>query len=469
MKKFVLELALVFALTSIALASEDSFQFGRFGTVHIYYQSPQPQNIVLFVSGDGGWNLGVIDMARSLASLNALVAGIDITHYLKQLEKSSEPCSFPASDFELLSKYIQKKYGYDNYTAPVLVGYSSGATLVYATLVQAPTTTFRGGISMGFCPDLPVTKPFCHGNGLNWTAEPKGKGYNFLPSDALEVPWVVLQGDIDQVCSSKDTAEFVKLVKKNATIFQLAKVGHGFSVPKNWMPQFKQAYATVASAKSDSPPEATAPEVSDLPLVEVPSNDSTNDILMVHLTGDGGWGITDRGLAKALSDSGISVVGLNTLHYFWKEKDADRASADLARILRYYLTTWNKSEVILCGYSLGADVLPFMTSRLPQDLFSKVKLVVLIGPSAQTEFKFHLSDWMGGGPGKDAVPVQPEIEKLKTLRITCFYGENDDNDICPLLDSTYVKIIELRGGHLVKSHFDPIASEIINSAKNLNK
>jgi len=98
--------------------------------------------MVLFVSGDGGWNQGVVDMARTLASLDAVVAGIDITHYLRELRNSPEACFYPASDFELLSKLIQKRFDFPNYVPPILVGYSSGATLVYAVLVQAPPNIF---------------------------------------------------------------------------------------------------------------------------------------------------------------------------------------------------------------------------------------------------------------------------------------------------------------------------------------
>ncbi len=43
--------------------------------------------MILFVSGDGGWNQGVVDMARELAGMDALVAGIDIVHYLKRWKK----------------------------------------------------------------------------------------------------------------------------------------------------------------------------------------------------------------------------------------------------------------------------------------------------------------------------------------------------------------------------------------------
>jgi len=144
-------------------------------------------------------------MARQLAALDALVVGIDIRHFLKELEETAEKCSYPAADFEALSKYVQKRYDFPRYVSPLLVGYSSGATLVYATLVQAPATTFRGAVSLGFCPDLPLNRPFCRGNGLEWKRGPKGKGYSFLPAMNLEVPWIALQGGVDQVCDPSAT------------------------------------------------------------------------------------------------------------------------------------------------------------------------------------------------------------------------------------------------------------------------
>ncbi len=122
---------------------ESTDSFGPFGHLHIYKAVEQPKHVVLFISGDGGWNLGVIDMARSLAGPDSMVVGIDITHYIKQLNASSEKCDYPAAHFEALSQYLQKKYKFTQYTLPVLVGYSSGATLVYATLAQSPPQYLR--------------------------------------------------------------------------------------------------------------------------------------------------------------------------------------------------------------------------------------------------------------------------------------------------------------------------------------
>ncbi len=170
-------------------------------------------DVVLFVSGDGGWNLGVVDMARALAANDALIIGIDITHYLNQLEKSAEACVYPGADFELLSKFVQKKFGFPHYRTPILVGYSSGATLVYAILTQSPPGTFRGAMSLGFCPDLDVKKPFCKGAGLEWQPGARQKGCVFGPAHHLREPWIAFQGTIDQVCDPAATETFVQQVE----------------------------------------------------------------------------------------------------------------------------------------------------------------------------------------------------------------------------------------------------------------
>ena len=95
-----------------------------FGKVWIYRTAPHPQQVVLFVSGDGGWNLGVVQMARTIAEQGAVVVGIDIIHYLKYLESTKEQCYYPAGDLETLSKTVQQHLGIPDYIVPVLIGYS---------------------------------------------------------------------------------------------------------------------------------------------------------------------------------------------------------------------------------------------------------------------------------------------------------------------------------------------------------
>lgn len=456
-------LVFLIAANGFCSAIEETVTFGRFGKVTLYHNSPQPSHVVLFVSGDGGWNLGVIDMAKTLSSLDALVAGIDITHYLAALDKTTEKCSYPASDFELLSKFIQKKLNFPRYVPPVLVGYSSGATLVYATVAQAPPQTFRGAVSMGFCPDLPLTKPLCRGNGLEWKAGPKGKGYSFLPVTNLEVPWIVLQGTIDQVCNVDMVKNYVAQVK-NGELMLLPQVGHGFSVQRNWLPQFKRAFALIVQQK-ESESYSKVDELKDLPLIEVPSRNSTSNFMAVFLTGDGGWGVTDRGISNALAEKRIPVVGLNSLHYFWHRRTPDSSAKDLDRIIKYYQSAWKKEKSILVGYSLGADVLPFMIDRLPHNSIQNIYLIVLIGPSPTVDFQFSLTDWLGDFSRKTSLPVLPEIEKLKETKILCFYGEDEKDTLCRSIVQDNCKIIPLKGGHRIGAKYEPIVDAIVREIK----
>ena len=199
-----------------------------------------------------------------------------------------------------------------------------------------------------------------------------------------------------------------------------------------------------------------------LPLIEVRGHAAERDILAVHITGDGGWGVTDRGLSGELAANGIPVVALNALKYFWTRRTPETAAADLARILTHYLSAWGKKQVVLIGYSLGADVLPFLLNRLPEDVQTTVKTVVLMGPSESVEFEFHMLDWFGRTPGKDALPVVPEIERIRGgILLLCVYGEKDEAHICGKLDARRTRSIALPTGHRVGGNFAPITAAIL--------
>ncbi|NNK01797.1 MAG: virulence factor family protein [Desulfatitalea sp.] len=456
----LLIVAALVCLCSTASAAVEEFTYtaGRFGTVHLYRSTPRPRHVVLFISGDGGWNLGVVDMARALAGLDALVVGVDITDYLKQLGQSGEACLYPAADFESLSKYVQKRLGLDHYIQPILVGYSSGATLVYALICQAPDNTFKAAISMGFCPDLTLPRPPCKGNGLIWQKRPDKGDYVFKPADHLPTPWIAFQGEIDQVCDAGRARDFAASVP-NAQVVTLLKVGHGFSVPANWFPQFKRTFAHLA-APSDTPASAG---ISDLPLVEVPARASGSHQLVVMISGDGGWAGIDRELSKGLAERGLPVVGIDSLAYFWTARTPEGASKDLARILRHYLPAWHKEQAILIGYSLGADVLPFMTSRLPADLQTSLGLIVLLGPGHETAFEFHVTDWFGLGGRVKQFPLLPEMSRLPPSPTLCIYGERESDTLCRETLPPSVQKIGMGGGHHFGRDVKAITEAIIRA------
>jgi type IV secretory pathway VirJ component len=186
-----------------------------------------------------------------------------------------------------------------------------------------------------------------------------------------------------------------------------------------------------------------------LPLVEISATRGTSDTLVVFVSGDGGWAAIDREISKVLAADGMPVVGLNALQYFWTKRAPESASRDLDSIIGRYLRDWHKSRVVLAGYSRGADVLPAMISRLPPETRTKIRSIVLLGPSPKVEFEFHVADWLHDASA--GVAVKPEVEKLAPAHILCIYGESDRDSLCPALKAQPgVNVVVLKGAH----HFD---------------
>ncbi len=448
---------------------EEVLRFESFGAVRIYRQSPHPANVVMFFSGEAGWDQQTAGVARALASLDSLVVGIDLPHYLRSLVEDGEGCSYYASDLEDLSHYVQQKLGFPGYVFPIVVGYSAGATLAYATLVQAPTGTLRGGISVAFCPSLPLPKVPCRASGLEWKKLAKGKSakwdeYVLQPAPTLAVPWVVLEGDVGRACAYDAAAAVVRQTGQ-AHIVRLATTGQAVSAWSRWIPQIQEEYSSLLRTLEAHSAAPKAPDVKDLPLVEMPAAGSSSDTLAVIISGDGGWAGIDRGIGRELSSNGISVVGLNSLQYFWKRRTPETAAADLNRILRHYMTAWKKGKAILAGYSMGADVLPFMAARLPADLISKVDLVALLGLSPTVDFEFHFASWFGEAARKTDLRVAPEVERLRGKNILCIYGIEEGDSLCRMLPAGVVQPIAMKDGHHFGGDYKSIAEVILEKAR----
>ena len=139
--------------------------------------------------------------------------------------------------------------------------------------------------------------------------------------------------------------------------------------------------------------------VSDLPLrpfaATVPSH-----FMAVMLTGESGWVGIDRTITQTLLDRGVPVVGFDLPAYLKTKRTPDQMSADLARVVRFYLDSWDADSVLLIGDARGASALTFMAARLPVDVRSRVKLVALLEPGTQLE----------------SMPTLPEASKLNGPR-----------------------------------------------------
>src|ERR1019366_2755318 len=165
--------------------TEQTLSHGRFENFTVYAPNGTPRGFVLLLSGADGWTQVMADLARQLARQGAMVAGIDVAQLEAKLEADGADCVFPDGDLENLSHFVQAYYRLPTYLSPILAGYSSGATLAYAALAQAPKDTFGGVWSVVFCPTLNLRKPLCTSGDLEFRARRAGRGVEFLPAKKL--------------------------------------------------------------------------------------------------------------------------------------------------------------------------------------------------------------------------------------------------------------------------------------------
>jgi type IV secretory pathway VirJ component len=213
---------------------------------------------------------------------------------------------------------------------------------------------------------------------------------------------------------------------------------------------------------------AQLPNVSDLPLTEVaPRADSlqgsASHELVIFFTGDGGWATLDKSISKELAAHGAVVVGFNSREYIEHEHDPGKFALDVERVMQHYMPALKRDRVVLVGYSRGAELAPFAVSRLPADLRSHVDLVALLGLSTGASFHFHFEDLFRNVVRATDLPVIPELEKIRGMKVLCIYGKDEDVTACRNPPPGLMRVVERPGGH----HFDdnyPLLGRIILAA-----
>jgi len=192
--------------------------------------------------------------------------------------------------------------------------------------------------------------------------------------------------------------------------------------------------------------------ISDLPLPHFIMNSTQGKprALAVILSGSGGWIRFDQRLAEALAEAKMDVIGIDSLRYFfWKKKSPAILASDLTRVIRHWMETQNgPKELILVGYSKGADVLPFAVNLLEQELRDQVKLVALLGVARLAAFRMSLGDLLTGGrKGLFPLQVSPEIKKLDQIPGLCIYGDKDRVSLCRNLKRvSSMEVHEIKSG-----------------------
>ena len=450
-----LTVALLAPIAVWAEAAEETLDDATFGKLIVQQATDEPKGVVLFASGAGSWNAELTAVAKAVAELDYVVAGIDLNDYLARLDRSDAACANPAADLEQLNRLMEQRYPIATHQPPILLGYGAGAALTYAVLASATADPFHAGVAVDFCPELPLNKPLCSGSAtLEGPMPPDHKGVLLKPVTRLPTTWFVFQNR--PACDAGAAAQFVKSIQ----LARLAEIP-GAEGSKSWLPQVSALLQWLdPGIVRQVQPDAS---VSGVPLTEVPvTGGPDRPQLAVMFSGDGGWALLDRAVTAELAKNGLPTVGWDSLSYFWKTRQPDEVALDLERALRYYLDAWKKSRIVLIGYSFGADVLPAVVNRLPQELRDRVDLMGLLGPSDYASFEFNLTDWISDKPDAADQPVRPELEKLKAIKRLCIHGAEETDAACPKLTDLGVIVEKMPGDHHFDEDYPGVARRILD-------
>lgn len=196
-----------------------------------------------------------------------------------------------------------------------------------------------------------------------------------------------------------------------------------------------------------------------IPVVEVPAGQTT-DTVTLFLSGDGGWRDLDRDVAGEMAKLGYPVVGIDTLRYYWQHKTPEQSAADLSELMQHYRQKWGTKRFALTGYSFGADVLPAIYNRLPDEDKQRIDAVILLAFARSGSFEIEVEGWLGK-EGQEA-PTGPEMAKLPAPKVVCVYGvEETDESGCT--DKTAVgERLKLPGGHHFDENYPALAKRLIS-------
>ena len=178
--------------------------------------------------------------------------------------------------------------------------------------------------------------------------------------------------------------------------------------------------------------------------------------LIFYLSGDGGLNKFSTALCETFYKKGYDVVALNSKSYFWTKKTPEQTTVDINNFLTNKLIGRKNQQVVLIGYSFGADVVPFILNRLPKNMNDKIIVSYLMASSGNTDFEIHWSDILGGST-KRSMDVVTELNKLVNNKIVIITASDDKHLAANEIKlKRYTREI-LPGGH----HFDGDTDEIV--------
>lgn len=169
-------------------------------------------------------------------------------------------------------------------------------------------------------------------------------------------------------------------------------------------------------------------------------------VAVVNFSGDMGLRfLLGASTSRGLTQQGYTVVGITSPVLFRRHRTAAEVDAIIADGVRQALARTGASHVVVMGQSYGADVVQTGLAHLPASLRAKVAAIVLILPGDTVYFRADPTGF--AYRGKSESIAADTANTLDWAPLTCIYGAEETDSLCPHLHVPGATIIAMPGGH----------------------
>lgn len=448
MRAYFLSLLLLISIHCQAQYQPEEWPWGDYGTTRIYAGGNQNVQLVLT---DNAQEKRANSYAATLSQAGNLVAVLNMNTYLNNIKLRKPSCFDAATPLSVYSQDLQNRYQSPHFSQAFITGFGTAGSVLYAMLTQTPKGMFRGAYSVNAGSSITLPLPPCRpSSAALWTNAITPVQIDY--TNNLPTPWAM----------PNKTPLFNQIIAP-------AFISTWEIDRKNFENSINKKIEYNMSAQQENSQQQNIPT---LPLIEVAASTqgeyANSNIMALLISGDGGWANIDKDIANNLASKGIPVVGWNSLEYFWEGKTPDIAGKDLQQVIDHYRSIWNKPAILLIGFSMGADVMPFMVNRLNEKTKAALLSVNLLNPSTTVDFTFHLSGWLNNS---DDAPYElyPEVAQWSQWPGNCFYSETKDS-LCEKIKSTRVdtpnsqQFFYLPGDHHFDGNYEKLTGLILENS-----
>ena len=164
---------------------------------------------------------------------------------------------------------------------------------------------------------------------------------------------------------------------------------------------------------------------------------------------------------KLLAAHGIETVGFNSSTMFRTRQTLTQTNMLIAEAVRQALARTGSRRIVLIGQSYGADVLQTGLAGLSADLRARVAGIILVVPGNTVFLRADPSGFVYRGT-PDSIAATT-ARTLDWAPLTCIYGVEETDSLCPLLHVRGAHVIGMPGGHFLNRDADALGAHVLRA------